>query len=342
MWETIRGYLTFTRKERYGVLFLLILISILFVAPYFFRPSVGDPDPGSYEKMKDGIQQAEIRMADSSGESDKHGRYQKGELDEPADNSGGTNSLSSPETFYFDPNRIKLNDWQRLGLSARVAQTIMHYREKGGRFYKAEDLKKVYLLHPADYERLFPWVRFALSTENIQPRSGYYPKSVYPVKGLKNADSFFRETPVHPDVGFTWSAKRFEITDINGADSAGWSRLPGIGTKLASRIVHFREKLGGFYAVSQVGETFGLADSVFQKIKPFLRLTTITLNQIDLNTAAGEMLRSHPYIRWQTANGIINYRLQHGRFQSVDELLQLAQMDPQKFEKLKPYLVVNP
>ena len=37
MWETIRGYLTFTKKERLGVLFLLLIISILFVLPYFFR-----------------------------------------------------------------------------------------------------------------------------------------------------------------------------------------------------------------------------------------------------------------------------------------------------------------
>ncbi len=39
MWETIRGYLTFTRKERYGVLFLLLLIVIFFLLPYFFKPS---------------------------------------------------------------------------------------------------------------------------------------------------------------------------------------------------------------------------------------------------------------------------------------------------------------
>ena len=60
MWETIRGYLTFTRKERFGVLFLLIIISILFILPYFFRPAVGDPDPAAYEKMK-----AEIRKFES-------------------------------------------------------------------------------------------------------------------------------------------------------------------------------------------------------------------------------------------------------------------------------------
>jgi competence ComEA-like helix-hairpin-helix protein len=65
------------------------------------------------------------------------------------------------------------------------------------------------------------------------------------------------------------------------------------------------------------------------------------LHQIDINTATKEELRSHPYIRWQLAQEIIEYRQQHGAFRSVDELLVLAQMNPEKFEKLKPYLVAN-
>jgi hypothetical protein len=52
MWETIRGYLTFTRKERFGVLFLLGIITGLFVLPYFFQPHPGDPGPMVSEKMK--------------------------------------------------------------------------------------------------------------------------------------------------------------------------------------------------------------------------------------------------------------------------------------------------
>ena len=59
MWETIRGYLTFNRKERIGVLFLLLLMVVLFVLPYFFRPAAGSPDAAAYELMKDGIRKFE-------------------------------------------------------------------------------------------------------------------------------------------------------------------------------------------------------------------------------------------------------------------------------------------
>jgi DNA uptake protein ComE-like DNA-binding protein len=62
--------------------------------------------------------------------------------------------------------------------------------------------------------------------------------------------------------------KRFsETVDINKSDSSTWMALPGIGVKLSQRIIAFREKLGGFYDINQVGETYGLADSVFQKLK---------------------------------------------------------------------------
>ena len=65
---------------------------------------------------------------------------------------------------------------------------------------------------------------------------------------------------------------RYSIIDVNTADTSAFISLPGIGSKLAARIVTFREKLGGFYSVEQIGETYGLPDSTFQKIKQWLKL----------------------------------------------------------------------
>ena len=328
MWESIRGYLTFTKKERYGVLFLLVIISVLFVLPYFFRPAVGDPDPGAYQKMKGEIRKFESQLADSSRRSVQYDRL---------------NMPVSEEMFHFDPNTLNADVCRRLGLPERLAQTILHYIEKGGRFRRTEDLKKVYGLSNSDYERLIPYVRIARGPEDFHKPFGYNKKTSYSLHDFKKADSFFRERSLKTTGnGFIYVRKKFEFIDINRADSADWSRLPGIGAKLASRIVHFREKLGGFYQVGQVSETFALPDSAFQKIKPYLQLNSVSLQQIDLNSAARETFEAHPYIRWELARRIIDYRRQHGAFHSVEELLQLGSMDPLKFEKLKPYLFVKP
>jgi competence protein ComEA len=342
MWESIRGYLTFTKKERYGVLFLLVIISVLFVLPYFFRPAVGDPDPGAYQKMKGEIRKFESQLADSSRGPVQYDRFQDHRSPANQTYADNSNMPISEEMFHFDPNTLNADLCRRLGLPERLAQTILHYIEKGGRFRRTEDLKKVYGLSNSDYERLFPYVRIARGPEDFHKPFGYNKKTSYSLHGLKKADSFFREGSLKTTGnGFIYERKKFEFIDINRADSADWSRLPGIGAKLASRIVHFREKLGGFYQVGQVSETFALPDSVFQKIKPYLQLHSMSLRQIDLNSAAREAFEAHPYIRWELAKRIIDYRRQHCVFHSVEELLQLGSMDPLKFEKLKPYLFVK-
>jgi DNA uptake protein ComE-like DNA-binding protein len=245
------------------------------------------------------------------------------------------------ESFIFDPNTIPEEEWKRLGLSDRVIQTIFHYLGKGGHFHKAEDLKKLYGLKNADYERLFPYVR--INKENKERISGIrYAIPLLPEKKEvpKNAE-FPEKNTDKSQSGLTHVQKLLQVTDINLADSLTWIQLPGIGPKLASRIIHFREKLGGFFQVEQVGETFGLPDSTFQKIKPVLRAQPVSLILLDLNQADPQSLQSHPYIRWQLAKAIVAYRQQHGGFRNIDELLQLALMDSSKLNRLKPYLTIS-
>ena len=104
------------------------------------------------------------------------------------------------------------------------------------------------------------------------------------------------------------------------------------------RIIRFREKLGGFYAVEQVRETFGLADSTFQRIMPFLQNETQLVKKLDLNKAGVDELKMHPYIKYNIARAIISYREQHGSYTSVESLKNIGAIDKVIFEKIQPYL----
>ncbi len=333
----IRGYLTFTRKERFGVLFLLIVISVLFVLPYFFRPVIGKPDISATEKMKEGIQKFESLESDSSKDAVSYNSHTDYDHAGSGEMETDRNNTAPASLFYFDPNNLNAAGWHKLGLSDRLTHTILNYIGKGGHFERPEDLKRLYGLHRSEYERLLPFVRISKSGQNID--QGRQIQFKTPFKRLLNSktDSFAGTYYG----SFLYPKKKYLFTDINQADSERWSQFPGIGAKLAARIVHYRESLGGFYTIAQVGETFGLQDSIFQKIKPFLQLGIFNLKQIDLNTSSKEILQSHPYVRWQIANCIIEYRLQHGGFQSVEELMQLAQVDSGKFRRLRPYLEVG-
>ena len=117
--------------------------------------------------------------------------------------------------------------------------------------------------------------------------------------------------------------------------------MPGIGAKLAGRIVNFRTKLGGFYSVEQVGTTYGIPDSTFQKIKPLLRRSETPIIKININAATKEELSKHPYINWKLANAVVAYREQHGPYQAVADLKKIMILDEALFEQLKPYVSVQ-
>ena len=149
------------------------------------------------------------------------------------------------------------------------------------------------------------------------------------------ADTFRR---VHPP---KFARKKLELFEINSADTSAFIALPGIGSKLAARIVLFREKLGGFHNVAQLREVYGLQDSVYQLVSRYLRCDPARIVLIDINKADKEVLSMHPYIRWKTANALMAYREQHGRFTSVDEIRSLENIDAEVVEKMIPYISVK-
>jgi len=227
-----------------------------------------------------------------------------------------SNTISKGKLFYFDPNTITAADWQRLGVRDKTIGTIEKYLAKGGHFYKPEDMGKIWGLHPDEVQRLLPYVQIA-AKENAYPQKNYEAKSYEP------------------------SRKSFPIIDINTADTTALIALPGIGSKLAQRIIAFREKLGGFYAVAQLAETFGLPDSTFQKIKPRLMVDAALIKQVNINTATLEEMKSHPYIRYTIANAIVQYRTQHGHFATIADVKKIMIVTEELFTKAAPYLTVE-
>ena len=62
------------------------------------------------------------------------------------------------ESFRFDPNTVSLEDLVRLGFSEKQAQSILNYREKGGRFRRPADFAKSYVVADSVFERLRPYI----------------------------------------------------------------------------------------------------------------------------------------------------------------------------------------
>lgn len=58
--------------------------------------------------------------------------------------------------------------------------------------------------------------------------------------------------------------------NINTATAAQLTELPGVGEKLAARIVEYRQKSGGFKSIQEIMNVKGVGEKNFAKLQPFL------------------------------------------------------------------------
>jgi competence ComEA-like helix-hairpin-helix protein len=301
----IRDYLRFSRRDRIGIISLLCLVLIVYLLPFFYSHS---PHRFPISQSPELSQALDSLQSRETGQEDEPSYSSYSPLIHEQDPQ---ETYRAGELFSFDPNTLSSEGWQRLGLPSRTVRTIMNYRNKGGRFRQPSDLQKVWGLPPGFYERVKDHI-------SITPQQQLFPPSPN------------REMP-KPE-------RRTAAVNINSADTSAFIALPGIGSKLAFRIISFRDKLGGFYSVDQVAETFGLPDSTFRKIKPYLVLDNLPVKKLSINTATVDELKSHPYIRWNLAKAIVAYRQQHGKFNSLDELKKISLIAEAAYEKMKAYL----
>jgi DNA uptake protein ComE-like DNA-binding protein len=148
----------------------------------------------------------------------------------------------SAQLFEFNPNELPAEGWKKLGLKDKTVQTILHYREKGGRFREPADLKKIWGISVTEANNLMPYVRI--------------PELEKPV--LK--------TPIERPKSMPASIL------INQATVAELQSIPGFNRPLAARMIRFRDKLGGFKNMEQIRKTYGLSDSLFQMMAPIVVL----------------------------------------------------------------------
>jgi len=128
------------------------------------------------------------------------------------------------------------------------------------------------------------------------------------------------------------------LININHADSFAFRNLPGIGEKYSSRIVRYRNWLGGFYATDQLLEVYGIDSTLFTAIEPYLKLEEDSFTKLNLNTCSLKELSSHPYISYKVAKLMVKYREHHGVYLSLEELKSIPLIDEQLFRKIAVYL----
>ncbi len=234
-------------------------------------------------------------------------------------------SQSQPQqflSFAFDPNTASLDTLLKLGFSETSANRIAAYRAKGGTFRIKSDLLKIYGLDSTLYKQLYgniflPSLIKQRKQETVY-RSQFTRKETFKTKGEK--PSF----------------------DLNVADTLLLKTVYGIGSKLASRIIKFRNGLGGFIQSEQLKEVYGLDSMVVNRLTKMSFIAAgFTPVKLNINTASEDQLSAHPYIRYKTARAMITYRFQHGDFKEVLDIKKLPVLTQEEAEKILPYISVS-
>ena len=301
-----KEYFYFNKKERRGILLLIILLFLLLLFniffPYFIKNKKTNFDKfineiETFEKNLDSLNNLSLLILNDS-------------INKKA------------ELFVFDPNDLSEEKWKLLGLNNGQIQNIKNYEKKGGKFYKNEDLKKIYTISDKDYKILEPYIRIKQQ------------KKKWKKKEVKKTE--FAKTPKQkkkynkPDSIF--------MIELNSADSINLLILKGIGPVFAGRIIKFRNLLGGFYTKKQLLEVYGMDSSRFNKISSFIWVDTSFIKKININEASFKKILKHPYINFEMTKQIVNSRRSkmYNTFQEVQGKITL--INDSIFQKIFPYL----
>ncbi|HYK76098.1 MAG TPA: helix-hairpin-helix domain-containing protein [Daejeonella sp.] len=302
----LKAYFSFSKKEFNGILVLCTLISLALMAPSVYR-LIQKPEIYKFENFS-----REIEKFKSSA-SRKPSNFQYKNIKDEIEDS--ELKMSKSELFVFDPNNLPESEWLRLGLSARQIKGIKNYEAKGGRFYKKEDLQKMYSIPAWQFAQLKPYIDIKSFKNEDYPANRQFHKEENPSKKL------------------------LPVVELNSADSVQLQSLRGIGPAFASRIVRYRNRLGGFYSMEQLLEVYGLDSARYEGLINQIRVDVANLRKININQAAFEEIKTHPYLTYKQVNAIIQYRKQHGVYNSIEDLKKIAILNEQILRKIGPYLI---
>ena len=316
MKHTLRNLLYFTRTERRGILLLCVLILLGAGGAQlclYLRDEASHP--AAEERTGQArMQQEYADFLASVQEEEQPGQTRHRHPPQEPDDSPGKPALTP---FPFDPNTADSLALCRLGLPGWMARNIVRYRERGGRFRRPEDFRKIYGLTDEQYQMLHPYIRIARrDTARAAVRRIYAPQAGRDT--LPRIDKYPAGT----------------VVDLNRADTTELMRIPGIGSGIARLIADYRQRLGGFYSLEQLHDI----DLDPGPLRPWLRIDITAIRRINLNRADVERLRRHPYFNFYQAKAIVERRRKHGPLRSLKVFAFYEEFTEADFERMRHYV----
>lgn len=312
--QFLKDYFAFNRTERKGVWLLFVLLIVALAIPFildFLPNKLTEVDMQDTKRVQDLQTSLKIKEKEAKFHS----------FDSFHDNSSkehyAFDATKPAHYFSFDPNTASESQLEELGIPKWLVKRVLNYRSKGGKFYKKEDLQRIYSFPPALYASLSSYITLPEKSAGFTP----FAKTAEP-----NVDKSVIKESYKP-VSF----------DLNRADTNDLKKIKGVGSKLAFRIINYRDKIGGFYDETQLREVYGLDSLVVQETLKYGFVKNPVLRKIKINEITAEDFK-HFYLKFYVVKAIVAYRQQHGKFSSRKDLENIKVLDAKSLDKIAPYL----
>lgn len=209
----------------------------------------------------------------------------------------------------FNPNFITDYRGYVLGITPEELDRLYDFRKTGQYIRTAEEFQAVTQITDELLTQVEPYFKFPSFSNSNKSQSGAADVSI--------------------------------PRDLNSATAAELQKISGIGPVLSSRIIRFRDRLGGFMVTEQLLDVYGLDREVAEKaMKKFQVLNTPEIRKINLNKAHVNELTGLVYLNRAIARKIVAYREQLGRYDSIEQLTKIEDFPTERIQRIKLYLAL--
>ncbi len=347
MKKIIKEYFTFSKRERNGILVLLILIGVTLILPYVFPYFI------HAESMETSEFQAEVERFRAAAVAQPSKKEYNNRQWEKEDKEGFLEEEYVTEEFAFNPNELTYEQGRRLGLSHKIALRITNYLKADGQFKKKEDLKKIYDFSDEDYKRLAPFAIFEEETGNSfenESEEGFTGKKDNKWKDKEPSRATF-EVKLFP----------FDPNELTYEEG----RQLGLSHQAAKALVGFVKKGMVFRKKEDIKKVYGFTDDDYNRLEGLIQIDEEsesiaskdsesagkrerpkTFQQfeekepllIDINTATVEDWKKLKGIGPSFSNRIVKYRDLLGGFTKPEQLKEVYGLDAILYVEIMNFL----
>jgi competence protein ComEA len=189
---------------------------------------------------------------------------------------------TSAPAFNSDAGKVNINtatseELEKLPrIGPAFAQRIIDYRKANGNFKNIEEIQKVKGIGPATYAGMKNQITVggssnspekilnSSSTNKPSPAKVVKPAPAKPGPAAQEAVKPVRNSPVKSGA----KAKSSNLININTATISELTKLPGIGTTYAQRIIEYRKSHGPFQSLEDITKVKGIGPKTLEKMRP--------------------------------------------------------------------------